>query len=284
MTNGQESEPAGAPQVTAGYVDAAGARLYYEVAGEGQPVLFIHADVADHRMWDEQVAAFSRRYQVIRYDKRGFGKTTSEDGAYSPRADIVALLTHLGVAKTFVVGLSNGAALALDFTLERPEMVERLVVVAGGVSGFQPAPTTDEQRVFQTYGELQERQDAAGLLELGVHVWCDGPFQPEGRAPAAVRERIRDMMSATARDHHEDLKPTELNPPALERLGEITTPTLVLLGVYDFPATNAAMELLAARVTGAEKTTFETAHMVNMEQPAQFNARVGAFFEAVRGL
>jgi pimeloyl-ACP methyl ester carboxylesterase len=63
----------------------------------------------------------------------------------------------------------------------------------------------------------------------------------------------------------------------------MTTPTLVLLGVYDFPATNAAMELLAARVAGAQKTAFETAHMVNMEQPAQFNERVGAFFDAVSG-
>jgi 3-oxoadipate enol-lactonase len=283
MTNGQDDGQAGAPDVTVGYVDVAGGRLYYEVAGEGRPVLFIHADVADHRMWDEQIAAFSQRYRLIRYDKRGFGKTTSQDGAYSPRADIVALLAHLGVARTFVVGLSNGGALALDFTLEHPEMVEGLVVTAGGVSGFEATPTEDEQRVFTTYTELQERHDAAGLLDLGVHVWCDGPFQAEGRAPEPVRERIRHMMSDTERDHHEDLKPSELTPPTLERLGAMTTPTLVLLGVYDFPATNAAMELLAARVAGAQKTAFETAHMVNMEQPAQFNERVGAFFDAVSG-
>jgi pimeloyl-ACP methyl ester carboxylesterase len=97
-----------------------------------------------------------------------------------------------------------------------------------------------------------------------------------------VRERIRDMMSANMRDHHENVQPSELEPPALERLEGMKTPTLVLLGVYDFPSTNAAMELLASRVAGAEKTDFETAHMVNMEQPAQFNDRVGAFFDSVR--
>jgi pimeloyl-ACP methyl ester carboxylesterase len=276
MTNGQ-------PVATTGYVGVPGGRLYYEVAGEGQPILFIHADVSDHSMWSEQVAAFAPKYRVIRYDKRGFGKTTSADGAYSPREDIVALLARLGVANTFVVGLSNGGALALDFALEHPEMVDGLVVVAGGVSGFQAPPTEDEARVFKTYEELAERKDEAGLLDLGVHVWCDGPFQPEGRAAASVRECIRQTMSANARDHHEDLQPSELEPPAMERLGAMTTPTLVLLGSYDFPSGNAAMELLAARVQGAQKTAFETAHLVNMEQPEQFNARVDAFFNTVMG-
>ena len=87
-------------------------------------------------------------------------------------------------------------------------------------------------------------------------------------------------MSATARDHHEDLTPSALEPPAVERLGAMKTPTLVLYGVYDFPESNSAMELLAARVPGAEKAAFESAHMVNMERPAQFNERVSAFFAA----
>jgi pimeloyl-ACP methyl ester carboxylesterase len=90
-------------------------------------------------------------------------------------------------------------------------------------------------------------------------------------------------MSATARDHHESLTPSALEPPAVARLSEMRTPTLVLLGIYDFPETNSAMELLAARVPGAQKLAFETAHMVNMEQPEQFNERVGMFFRAVSG-
>jgi 3-oxoadipate enol-lactonase len=276
MANGQ-------PGATMGYVEVPGGRLYYEVAGQGQPILFNHADVSDHSMWDEQVATFAPNYRVISYDKRGFGKTTSADGAFSPREDIVALLAHLGVTRTFVVGLSNGGAQALDFTLEYPEMVDGLVVVAGGVSGYEATPTEDELRIFKTYEELEARKDEAGLLDLGVHVWCDGPFQPERRAAESVRERIRATMSATARDHHEDLTPSQLEPPAVERLGEMKTPTLVLLGVYDFPETNSAMEALAARIPGAKKMAFETAHMVNMEQPAQFNERVGAFFAAVKG-
>jgi pimeloyl-ACP methyl ester carboxylesterase len=234
-------------------------------------------------MWEAQVAAFAPTYRVICYDKRGFGKTTSQNGDYSPREDIVALLAHLGVTRTFVVGLSNGGAQALDFTLEHPELVEGLVVVAGGVSGYEAAPTADERRIFKTYEELAARQDEAGLVEFGVHVWGDGPFQPEGRAAASVRERIRATMSATARDHHEEVTPRALEPPAVERLSAMQTPTLVVLGVYDFPETNSAMAALAARVPRAQTTAFETAHMVNLEQPAQFNERVGAFFAAVSG-
>jgi len=258
--------------------------LFVKDWGSGRPIVFTHGWPFNADSWDYHANALADAgYRVITYDKRGFGKTTSEDGAYSPREDIVALLTHLGVTKTFVVGLSNGGAQALDFTLEHPEMVDGLVVVAGGVSGFEATPTEDELRIFKTYEELEARKDEAGLLDLGVHVWCDGPFQPEGRAAESVRERIRQTMRATTRDHHEDLTPSNLEPPAVERLVEMKTPTLVLLGVYDFPETNSAMELLTARVPGAEKAAFETAHMVNMEQPAQFNERVGAFFAAVSG-
>lgn len=266
--------------VETGYVDIPGGRMYYEVAGAGHPFLMIHADVADHRMWDEQFATFSRRYRVIRYDKRGFGKTTSQDGPVSLIEDIAALLAHLGVAKTYVMGLSNGGRLALDFTLAHPEMVDALIVVAGGVTGFEAPATEAEMALFETEMELEKRGDQAGLLDLGVHVWCDGPEQPEGRTSQEVRDRLREMMTDIYRDHHEKLEPIELEPAAVGRLAEISVPTLAIFGSYDETGTIAAMELLAEHVAGAQKAAFATAHMVNMEQPEAFDARVQGFLDA----
>lgn len=263
-----------------GYVEVAGGRVYYEVAGAGRPLLLIHADVADCQMWDEQLAPFARHHRVIRYDKRGFGKTTTEDGAFSGRQDIVELLGHLGVNRTAVLGLSNGGQLAIDFTLEHPELVEALIAVAAGVSGYEPSATEAEMRLFDEYLALQEQQDTAGLVELGVRVWCDGPGQPEGRADARVRERIRASLANNYRTHHEELQPRPLEPPAIERLGAIRAPTLAVAGDLDESGTVAAMTLLGERVAGARHVVFPgVAHMVNMEAPERFNALVLEFLE-----
>ncbi|HEV8194368.1 MAG TPA: alpha/beta hydrolase [Ktedonobacterales bacterium] len=267
--------------VETAYVDMPSGRTYYEVTGAGHPFLMIHADVADRRMWDEQFATFAQRYRVIRYDKRGFGKTTSQGGPVSLIEDIVALLKHLGISKTYIMGLSNGGRLALDFTLAHPELVDALIVVAGGVTGLEDSATEAEMAVFGQYETLQANNDGAGLLALGIHVWCDGPTQPEGRAAQEVRDRIRTMMTDTYHDHHEKLEPIELEPAAVGRLTELAVPTLVILGSYDFSGTNAAMEFLAEHVNGARKAVFETAHMVNMEQPAAFDALVQEFLDTV---
>src|SRR6185437_7403310 len=204
--------------VESGYVGVPGGRMYYEVAGAGHPFLMVHADVADTRMWDEQFAKFSQRYRVIRYDKRGFGKTTSQDGPVSLIEDIAALLAHLGIAKTYIMGLSNGGRLVVDYTLAHPEHVDALIVVAGGVTGLEGTATEGEMALFEQYETLEANNDEAGLIDLGVHVWCDGPEQPEGRAAQDVRDRIRIMMTDISRDHHEKLEPIELEPAAVGRL------------------------------------------------------------------
>lgn len=258
-----------------GFVVVEGGRLYHEVAGEGHPLLLVHADVADSRMWDEQFPVFARHYRVIRYDKRGYGKTTSQDAAFSPRQDIVALLDHLGIARTAILGLSNGGQLALDFTLEYPQRITALIAASTGASGDQPSATAAEMRLFGEFMALEEQKDVPGLIELGVRVWADGPGQPAGRAEASVRERLRAMMDVHYRLHPEQLRPRDLEPPAVGRLGEIRVPTLVIAGDLDFTGVIGAASLLAKRVAGARKVVFPgTAHMVNMEQPERFNAQV----------
>jgi pimeloyl-ACP methyl ester carboxylesterase len=263
-----------------GMLQVAGGQLYYEVAGTGPALVLIHADVADHRMWDDQFAAFARRFRVIRYDKRGFGRTTAADGAFSPRQDLADLLKHLGVEQTCVLGLSNGGQLAIDLTLERPGLVSGLIAVAAGVSGHQPSATEAEMQLINAYIALQEQQDIAGLVELGVRAWADGPGQPEGRADVPVREHLRAMLANNYHSHHEHLQPSGLEPPAIARLAEIHVPTLVIVGDLDFSGTIAAMALLAQQVASARKVIFPgVAHMVNMEQPERFNTAVLTFLE-----
>jgi 3-oxoadipate enol-lactonase len=229
-------------------------------------------------MWDEQFAAFAPHHRVIRYDARGFGRTTSESGTFSDRQDIVDLLAHLGIARAAILGLSRGGHLAIDFTLEHPELVDALIAVAAGVSGYQNTPTAAEMQLFGRYRALWERRDIAELTEFEVRIWADGPGQPEGRAPAPVRDRVRQMVANNYATHQETLQSPPLEPPAIERLGEVRAPALVIVGDLDFSDTIAAMDALAMGLPNARQVVFPgVAHMVNMEQPERFNATVLEF-------
>src|SRR5438874_13574123 len=90
---------------TSGNLNIQGAPLYYEVAGQGHPLLLIHAGIADSRMWDQQFDTFARQYRVIRFDLRGFGQSTVPAGAFANHEDPAALLAFLGIEKAHVVAL-----------------------------------------------------------------------------------------------------------------------------------------------------------------------------------
>src|SRR5205823_1427581 len=164
----------GQAQSTQGYLDVEGGKLYYEVAGQGHPLVLIHAGVADCTMWDEQIEPFSRRYRVIRYDTRGFGRTTTEDVSFSNRQDLFDLLRHLDVDRAYVLGISRGGQIAIDFTLEHPEMVDALIPVAAGLSGYQGESNEEEMQLFNKMEELWEKKDFTSLTDLEVRVWVDG--------------------------------------------------------------------------------------------------------------
>jgi 3-oxoadipate enol-lactonase len=270
-------------ETQSGFAPAAGGKLYYEVSGAGHPLLLLHAGVADLRMWDDQVACFSQQYQVIRYDSRGFGRTTSEDVSFSNRQDIFDLLAHLGVERTYIMGLSRGGIIALDFTIEHPEKVDALIVVAGGISGFDGEMLPEEMAIEEQMEAAEERKDFETAARLTVRVWADGPMQPEGRASQEVRDKVY-AMTLNNYQHHsqESIQPQPLQPPAISRLTSVTVPTLVIAGALDESLTITAMRHLARSVPGAQLEVFpDTAHMVNMEQPERFNAVVGTFLATV---
>jgi 3-oxoadipate enol-lactonase len=271
-------------ETSTGILQTEGGPLYYEVAGEGHSIVFLHAGVADNTMWDEQWDEFAKRYRVIRYDTRGFGKSpVAKDHPFSNRQDLYELLKHLEVEKAYLVGLSRSGQIALDFTLEHPEMVDALVWVAGGISGYEGAePDEAEMAVFTEMEALWEKKDWATLAEMETQMWADGPGQPVGRAKAEVRERVHRMILNNYNMHPEEGKPIVLDPPAAGRLSQVNVPTLVIVGDLDTSSTQASAEFLANSVEGAKKVVFEgVAHMVNMEEPEKFNRVVLEFLEGL---
>ena len=259
------------------YLDIPCARLHYEVDGDGPPVLLVHAGVAHLRMWDEQVAAWRDRFKIIRYDQRGFGKTTCEDRPYSNRDDIRRLLDHLDVERASVVGLSRGGQIATDFSIEQPDRVNALVAVASGLGGHQ---MPDDGIDWEEIDRLETGKQWAELVESETQIWTDGIGQPATRVDPEIRRRMVEWNLDNYLAEQPASQAQPLIPAAADRLGEIKVPTLVMWGTLDTPGVISACERIAAEVPGARQRVFEgVAHMVNLERPAEFNQLVGDFLD-----
>ncbi|GCE21691.1 alpha/beta fold hydrolase [Dictyobacter kobayashii] len=264
-----------------GFLQAQGAPLYYEVAGQGEPVLLIHAGVADSRMWDEQFAAFAQHYRTIRYDQRGYGRSQYPAGPFAYHEDPVELLKSLDIGKAHVVGISFGGKVALDFTLAHPEMVASLVLVAPSVGGTQPSELV--QKFAEEEEAYLERGDLDAATELNLRMWVDGPQRTPEQVDPLVRERVRTMQyHAFTVPVPEGAETLDLQPPAITRLAEVQRPTLVIVGDYDIPKKLELSQQLAERLADAQQVIIPgVAHMVSMEQPEQFNRVVLSFLNKV---
>lgn len=267
-----------------GMAEVNGTRLYYEVAGDGHPLVLLHAGIADCRMWDDQFSVFAQRYRVIRYDLRGFGKSDVPPGPYTLRDDLYGLLNFLGIQKTYLIGCSMGGSLAIDFTLEHPDMVSALIPVCAGLGGFEPSDTDAELAYWEQIEAAEKAGDTARVNEMEVHLWVDGLGRAPEEVNPAIRERVREMNGlALAREAEANLaQPQRLDPPAVGRLAEIRVPTLVIIGDQDLSGTQQTADKLASSISGARKVVIhDTAHVPNMEKPDEFNRVVLDFLSTL---
>jgi pimeloyl-ACP methyl ester carboxylesterase len=232
-------------------------------------------------MWDEQFDEFARRYQVIRYDMRGYGRTKFHGGNYANHEDAAGLLDYLDIGPVRLIGISFGGRVALDFTLAYPDRVKALVLGASSLAGY------DFSAEIEQFGAEEEsaleRGDLAAATELNLRTWVDGPHRTPAEVSPAVRERVREMQyHAFSIPFPEGASSQFLEPPAIERLAELCVPTLILVGDLDVPDMQAIAGHLAAQIPNAQQKTIPgVAHMLNMEKPELFNRHVLEFLEAL---
>jgi 3-oxoadipate enol-lactonase len=263
------------PAERGGWLEGGDRRIGYAVAGHGIPVLLIHGGLVDSRMWDDQVASLAPAHCTIRYDQRGFGRSSPARAAYSPVEDVRALLDKVRVSKVVVVGLSYGGQLAVDFALEHPDRVLALVAAGATVRG-QPMETVGDRPAILR--ALKER----GTAEA-VRLWLDDPAFVTARSLPGVQERMRRMLTENVKGWGTP-RPDLVRWPArvpVDHLGEIAVPTLVLRGGQENPNIVAAADLLAGQIPRATLQIIPAAgHHLNMEAPEQFDAAVLSFLRA----
>lgn len=270
-------------RTASGFADVNGGRLYYEVAGEGHPLVLVHAGIADSRMWDDQFAVFADHYRAVRYDMRGFGQSQPVEGEFAHHHDLHGLLQHLGVEQAHLIGCSMGGGACIDFALEHLDMVTALVPVCSAPSGMPDGDEGDLPPIIQELIAADQAGDLERMNDLQVRLWVDGLYRTPDQVDARVRERVREMKRIAL--HNATLAASTeqpLDPPAVGRLNEITVPTLVVVGDLDVPTTQQAATLMLEQIAGSQRATIKnTAHLPNMEHPDEFNRVVLDFLRAL---
>lgn len=260
--------------------------LYFETAGQGQPLVLIHGAFGDLRTWDPQWERFTGRYRVLRYDLRGHGRTGVSTLAHYTIAtfadDLAALLDALNLRAPVLVGHSLGGVIAQALAVRAPERVRALVLASAPVSASLSLSETLFRYVLFPPPVMRLTLRAIGIERfVGLSMrMAQGLWGREwlGRN-ASVAEYIQQSMLAT--DREEFIKIWEafysFDRLPLER---ITCPTLVLSGADEMEGMLRHARQLLRRIPGAEAGTIPNAsHAMTLEQPEAFNQALEAFLD-----
>lgn len=264
-------------------VAVGGATLAGRTLGDGLPVVFLHAGVCDKRMWQAQMEMVADEgWQAIAYDRRGYGETTSADVPFNHVDDLNAVLNRFDIHAAVFVGCSMGGGLAVDFALRYPGRVIGLVLIGTSVTGAPWSATEVENQLEAAEEDAYERGDLDMINRVQAHEWLDGPRTPGGRVTGAVRELFLDMNAVALSKPQLTLE--EERDSAWRRVGEVGSPTLLIVGEEDFSAIIDRHEHLSEEMPNAFAAVLEgTAHIPSIERPELVNSLLLEFLDAIEG-
>lgn len=254
-------------------IEINGAALAYDEAGDGTPVVLLHAGIADRRMWREQVPALAARHRVIAVDLRGYGESELPTGPFAHHDDVAGLLDALGLPRAALVGCSFGGAVAIDTALAHPDRVAALALFGTAVSGNEWSEETED--LWDDLVGETDPEDFAASAAGEVRFWVVGPSRrPEDVDPALIRfAEEMDQRALAAELALSAVDVLELDPPAIERLGELRVPVLVAAGAADVPDIGRLADRIAAEAPGAVRLPDvpDAGHLLPLERPDAVN-------------
>jgi len=259
----------------AGVLALPGARLAYQVTGEGPAVVLVHGFGLDMRMWDLQAGPLAARFRVVRYDCRGFGASGPFDPAigYTHAGDLLALLDHLGIERAALAGLSFGGRVAMQAALAAPERVAGLILLDAVLDGVPWDPGSA--------GALDEtaRQARGRGLQAGREAWLAHPLFAAARREPLAASSLAAMVAGYPGQHwigHDPHQQDGQRP--IDALEHLALPVLVAVGEQDVPGFLEMSAVLARRIPGAQyRVVAGAGHMINMERPAVVNELLAGF-------
>jgi pimeloyl-ACP methyl ester carboxylesterase len=244
-----------------------GTHIYYEMIGEGDALVLIHSGYTDSRLWDDQFELFGKYFKVIRYDVRGFGRSGKPSETFSYYEDLKELLNYLGINKVHLVGVSMGGSIAIDFTLQYPDLVENLVLSGSSLNGYLYAnDEASKQRSLAGMSIIKRDEN----FNQAVEFMLDNPMWRQRNLK--TRQRLKNMFVDTSLEWALDDLVQIATPHASERLSEITKRTLLIVGSEDSLPIIEIANVLDSGITMAKKITLnDTGHLPNLDKPEEFN-------------
>ena len=255
------------------FSSASGLRIYYEVSGEGRPIVLVHANPFDHRMWLHQTAHFSPYYRVVGVDLRGYGRSDKPDAPFTladMAADVIGVCETEGIASAIFCGCSVGSGIALMIGLDRPDTVEALILVGGNSRG--------SANVARRVLGLTKTTDLPGFLReyLRELVAPDFPGTPRGRWLLGLfTENAHTLSGRCLAQIHLARNAADMSG----RLAELDVPALIVNGAHDNSL--AAGRETARLIRGAKHVVLPgTGHACCIEDPESFDRTVIDFLAA----
>ncbi len=261
-------------------LEVPGGHLAYDSSGTGTPVIFIHAAIADRRMWQHEMDIFARDHQVVSFDMRGYGDSAPASGAFSCVSDIRALVSHLDLKKPFLVGCSMGGGFAVSYAIAYPDDVRGLLLAAPGVSGTPFEAFSKEELPAFEYDEEKSKEIANAWAEgkaaeagaLLRKLWCSALT---GKNLELFRKMVEQNQAEVFTER--SMQHLEGGTPAYGLLGTIRVPTTVLVGDRDNPSSIPFAKLVSRSIPGARLVTVPGAdHLINLSRQDVFEAELRA--------
>ena len=293
------------PNQESGYLDVGGSKIYYEESGSRERTLRLDGDLPGREAgerdwvsrgsdpttivllhdgllgavsWDEVWGKLAGTYHVIRYDRRGYGRSEPATHSYSPTEDLCKLLTYLKVQGAVVVGSSSGGALAIDFAIEHPDMINGLFLIGPVLHGM-PYTQSFLERAHRNSEPMEHRGD----IKAAAKNWSEDRFLiANGHDPA--RKKFYDALIASPQNLKYDPQfEQKLSPPASQRLGEIKAPTIILAGESDINDVHAHCEAINAGIHDSQRVVVKDAgHLVQLEKPDEMVSRLTEFAAKIK--
>ena len=279
----QETKPSASdrekpPAVESGYIQVDGGKIFYETAGLGPVIIMIHDGLLHRETWNAQFAVFAKHYRVIRWDRRGYGRSSTPTSAFSQLDDLFAVLKGLKVERATLLGCSAGGLLAIHFALDHPQMVTALVLVGPIVSGLE---FSDH---FTTRGNRGIPAPDTPVAQK-IDYWTSK--DPWIMAPenTSARQRFKTLLTANPQNLEGTGQQLARWPdqPALARLSQIKVPTLLVVGESDIPDVHAHIGAIQAGIAGSKRVVLNhSGHLPQVEVPDAFNEVVLGFLNNIR--
>jgi pimeloyl-ACP methyl ester carboxylesterase len=264
-----------------------GVRLYYEEAGSGTPVVFVHEFAGDYRSYETQLRYFARRYRVVAFNARGYPPSDVPEDfhRYSQeraRDDIRDVMQSLGIAKAHVVGISMGGFAVLHFGFAYPERAASLVVAGCGY-GAEP----DKRKQFlEESNRTAAAIESRGMAEVSK-TYGAGPtrVQLQNKDPRGYAEFLQQLGEHSTRGSANTQRGVQARRPSLydltEQMKKLDVPTLIATGDEDDPCLEPGI-LMKRTIPSAALIVFpNTGHALNLEEPDLFNRTLADFFHQV---